>query len=310
MAPKKIVEAISFEEDDVVQDEGGNIVYVLCVKNEARGRVYDVDGRPIKDPEYPKRRNLLLRSSINWPGGEDPFSKKIRPRGRYLIRYYDGCTTLFIDSQPDAPQVLEPLIAGTREQHFIDGYLMVDSFDKMLKTYCDWASWNDGSPYRVQKVGAIFKLLDTEEMRRKEANDLDLVEKALEIAKKASVKHMRIHAKFLDVAEVDSQTMRALSDSAIRTEYRKAAMNNPKFFIETYNDKSMHIKHWIELAFANGELSSTQVPNRIVWTKRGIEVCDTSGLQTMDGIMNKLIELAQTDLGTEFKFALEALYNK
>jgi hypothetical protein len=130
------------------------------------------------------------------------------------------------------------------------------------------------------------------------------------MAKKATPKHMRIHARFLKISEIDDKTMRALSDDAIRVEYRKMAMHDPANFIKTFNDKSIHIKHWIEKALASGELSTSLIPNRVVWSKRGVEVCDISGLQTTDGILNKLIEFAQTDLGVEFKEHLEAFYNK
>ena len=301
------------EIDDVdmdVDQEVGNIVYVLCMKNEARGRVYDADGRPIKEPEYQKRKNLLLRSSMNWPGGPDPFTGKDRRKGRYLIRYYDGCTTLFIDDQPKDPAAIEPMLAGTRELFFNYGYLAIDEYDTMLKTYCDWASWNDGSPYRNNRVNAIFKLLDTEEMRREESANMDRIEEALLLAKNAPVRHMRIHAKYLQVADIDSQTMRSLSDSAIRTEYRKAAMHDPNEFIKTFNDKSIHVKHWINLAVASGDLSFTLIPNRVVWAKIGVEVCDTTGLTTNDGILNRLIELSKTESGAEFRERLESLYGK
>lgn len=306
---KKNTEVLFDDEDEIIEDSG-KVVYVLSIKNEARGRVYDADGNPIKDPEYTKCRNLLRRSSINWPGGTDPFSQKPRPKGRYPIRYYDGCTTLFVDDQPKDPAVLEPLIAGTKELNFNYGYLTIDEYETILKTYCDWASWNEGSPYRVNRVDAIYKLLDSEEVRKAEAKKLDMMDEASSMAKKATVKHMRIHARFLKIPDIDEKTMRALSDEAIRTEYRKMAMHDPAGFIKTFNDKSIHIKHWIEKALASGELSTSVIPNRVVWAKRGVEVCDISGLQTTDGIMNKLIELAQTDAGTEFKEHLEAFYNK
>lgn len=309
MAKKPTVDLLNAE-DEVEVEEGGNVVYVLCMKNETRGRVYDADGRPIKEPEYQKRKNLLLRSSVNWPGGKDPFTDKDRRRGRYLIRYYDGCTTLFIDDQPKDPTIIEPLMAGTKELFFNYGFLMIDEYDTMLKTYCDWASWNEGSLFRNQRVNPIFKLLDNEVLRREEAANMDSIEEAFALAKKAHVKHMRVHAKYLEISDIDPQTMRALSDEAIRTEYRKAAMHNPAEFIKTYNDKSIHVKHWINLAVSSGDLSFTLIPNRVVWAKIGVEVCDTTGLTTNEGILNRLIELAKTESGAEFKERLEAVYGK
>lgn len=303
-------EVLFKEEENVLENLNAKYVYVLSLRNDVRGRVYDADGNPVKDPEYPSRRNLLLRSSIAWPGGQDPFSKKDRPAGKYFIRYYDSCTTLFVDDQPKEKETVDQLLAATRELHFIKGYLEVYGYEVMLRNYLDWCSWNEESRYRISRVDAVFKLLDTEKIRRAEAATFDKVEEAMDLAKKAKSKHMRIHAKFLDIADVDLQTMQPLSDESIRTEYRKMAMHNPDLFIRTYNDKSIHLKAWIELAIGKGDISTTTIPNKAVWPKSGEIIGDISGLQSKEGILNKLIEIAQSSEGAPFKEKLEVLYNK
>mgnify|MGYP000939414983 CR=1 FL=1 len=300
-------ETLVKDQETVLAELNTKFVYVLSLKNDVRGRVYDADGNPIKDPEYPARRNLLLRSSIAWPGGTDPFSKKQRPAGKYFIRYYDSCTTLFVDDQPKDTETINQLVAATRELHFIKGFLEVYGYETILKNYLDWCSWNEESPYRITRVDAVFKLLDTDRMRKAEAAQMDEVEKALSLAKTATVKRMRVHARFLDIADVDLQTMQPLSDEAIRVEYRKAAMHMPEHFIRTYSDESLHIKVWVENSLAKGEISTTIVPNRAVWAKTGEVICDYSGIQTKEGILNKIIEFAQTEPGAEFKGKLEAL---
>lgn len=302
---KKIVQV----EELVLDDLNTKYVYVLALKNEPRGRVFDADGMPIKDQEYPGRRNLLLRSSIIWPGGKDPFSGKERQRGKHLIRYYDGCTTLFIDDQPKEKETIDILVASTRELHFIRGFLDIYGYEAILKMYMDWCSWNAESPYRVAKVDAVFMMMDGEKQRRLEAEAMNMEDDATEYAKKASVKHMRIHAKFLDIADIDLKTSQPLSDASLRTEYRKAAKSNPAFFIRTYNDKTIHIKHWIEEALKTGQISTTIIPNKAVWSERGVEICDISGLKSKEGILNKLIEFSQLKEGAEFKEHLEAFNN-
>lgn len=293
-------------EEPVLSDLNKKYVYVLALKNEPRGRVFDGDGNPIKDQEYPGRRNLLLRSSIIWPGGKDPFSGKERQCGKHLIRYYDGCTTLFIDDQPKEKETIDILIASTRELHFIRGYLDIYGYETILKNYMDWCSWNAESPYRVAKVDAVFIMMDGEKQRRVEAEAMNMEDDATEYAKKASIKHMRIHSKFLDIADIDLKTSQPLSDESLRTEYRKAAKSNPAFFIRTYNDKTIHIKHWIEEALKSGQISTTIIPNKAVWAEKGVEICDISGLKSKEGILNKLIEFSQLKEGAEFKEHLEA----
>lgn len=297
------------DQEEILADLNLKYVYVLSQRSDPRGRVFDMDGNPLKSPEYMGRRNLLLRSSIVWPGGKDPFSGKERPRGRYLIRYYDGCSTLFVDEQPQLKETIDTFVASTRELHFVRGYLEIYGYETTLKNYLDWCSWNEESPYRVKKVDAVFKLLDSEAARVVEADNLNRMEEALEKAKNAKPKHMRIHAKFLEIPELDFITSAMLSDDAIRTEYRKVAMNKPELFLRTFNDKTLHIKYWIEQALQTGEISTSILPNQAVWAKQGLEICNISGLKSKEGILNKLIEFSQTAEGEEFKTHLEGLYN-
>lgn len=290
-------------------DVEAKYTYVMAFKNEARGRVFDENGKPRPDVEYPSRRNILLRSSIVWPENtKDPFNPdKKRDAGRHLIRYYDGCTTLFVDDQPKDKETIEQLTRSTRDLFLINGYIEVYGYDRMLKIFMDWSSWNEASPFRVRNIDPVFRMLDPEKSRREEAATIDEVEKALELAKKADAKKMIIHAKFLNVPMVDFVTGSKLSNEAIRAEYRKSAMNNTKRFLATYNDESMHFRYWIEKAIEQGELSTTKIPNRAAWANKGIVICDLSGLTSYDVILNKLIEHAKTN--EEFAEQLKALYN-
>ncbi len=303
--PKKV----QLQEVDLDFDVNAKYTYVLAFKNEARGRVFDENGNKRGDAEYPTRRNVLLRSSIVWPKNTiDPFNPdKPRSAGRHLIRYYDGCTTLFVDDQPKEKEAIDQLIASTRQLYFVMGYLNIQGYDKMLKLFMDWASWNEGSPYRVMTIDPIFKMLDPEKSREEEAANIDDVEKALKLAGAADEKKMFIHAKFLDVPTIDEVTGNTLSPKALRAEYRKAAMNNTKRFLATYNDESMQFKYWIEKGITEGELSTTKIPNRASWARKGVVICDISGFTSYEAILNKLIEEAKTN--EEFATQLKALYN-
>lgn len=292
-------------------DVAAKYTYALAQKNDARGRVYNAEGIPLKDPEYPPRRNLLLRSSIIWTKDTpDPFNeKKFRAAGKHLIRYYDGCTTLFVDDQPKEKDIIEQLVASTRELHFINGYLSIYGYESMLKTYMDWASYNAESKLRVPTIDPIYLLLDSEKQGKAQAEHLDNVEKALEYARKAEDKHMLIHSLFLNIPQVDEITGNPLSPEAIRAKYRREAMENPDNFIATYQDKTLHFRHWILKSLDSGVISTTVVPNKAVWKDKGSVICDVSGIVSKEGILNKLIEFSQTKEGGSFADQLKAINN-
>jgi hypothetical protein len=299
--------------------------YVLFKKNDPRGKIYDgKTGIPLQDKEYKPRQNVLYRSSIIWDGSDavyevkndkgeyDTNSRLIsghRP-GKQIIRYYEGCTSLFEDEQPKDRDVISQLVESTPERFFADGYLFVYGYEDMLKKYLDICSWNADSDYRIPTVVPVFKALDSEASADSEADRLDKIEEAMELAKKSSEKKMLIHCAFLGVETVDFKTGNDLSEKAIRAAYRKAAMKDPFEFIRSYNDTSIQLQSYIEKAMQSGLISTTIIPNQAAWSKKGTIICDLSGLKSPDAILNKLVEFAksESEQGVAFKEMLTALY--
>jgi hypothetical protein len=108
---------------------------------------------------------------------------------------------------------------------------------------------------------------------------------------------------------IDHRTGQPFSPKAIRVEYRKTAMNNTKKFLETYNDKSLAYRFWIEKALDNSDINTTIVPNQAAWGKKGKVICDISGLKERALILNKLVEFSQSEEGIGFKEELQQLYS-
>jgi hypothetical protein len=293
---------------EVLPDINTKYVYVLAEKNEKRGRIYDEHGNPRGENEYKPRRNLLLRSSIKWPGGKDPFSGKERNAGRHLIRYYDGCTTLFVDDQPKDKETIEQLVNNTRELAFLHGYLSVYGYETLLKNYMDWCSYNGDSPYKIPTTDTIFILLDSEKASKIEAQELDLAEQAMKLAKDAKENKMMVHAQYLGIPFLDEKTNNQRSPEAIRTSYRAVAKNDPSKFISSYNDKSIETSTYIQTALKTGAISTTIIPNKAIWTSNNVEICDISGIKSIEGISGKLLEFSQLPEGGAFDDQLRALY--
>lgn len=296
------------EMDMDVAEMPSTIVYTLVRKLPPRGMVYDEKGRKRPDPEFNKHKTVPKISAIFWPGGTDPFTGKERKIGRYPIRYYSGCETLFVDGQPKDKEVIESAMNSTPDIDFIHGYREVNAMDTMQVAYLDMCSWNAESPYRSKTAATLFKRLDIEKIADEEADLMDRIEEALDLAKKASAKHMRTHARFLGIPDYDFKSNVKYDDKAMRAKYRKYATENPKRFIETYNDKSAQIKVWIEQLLENGSIDTNIIPNRAVWKDKGEIICDLSGIKTREGILNKLIEFAQTPEGEDFLTQLKGIF--
>jgi hypothetical protein len=199
--------------------------YMLAQEAPARKGQYEVVGnttRSLRPRRFKTSVNLLRRSHILWDGSDAVYEKK-KPNGEYdtnsrlisghapgrvAIRYYDGCTSIFEDEQPKDKHTVDEFMRTTDDAKlmFRDGYLYVYGYDKMLKQYLDWCSWNGHSPYRIPTVEAQFVPLDVEKTADKDNEDIDMLMEALELAKKAPVKKMRIHGRFLGVAEMDFAT--------------------------------------------------------------------------------------------------------
>ena len=304
---KQSTEQLKIEE--ILPDINTKYAYVLAQKNEPRGMVYDENGRKRGEIEYKPYLNLILSSSIIWDGKVDPFSGKPRSAGRHKIRFYDGCTTLFVDDQPKDKETVDELVASTREIIFRFGFCFVYGYDTLLKSYLDWCSYNEESIYRMPTVAVKFKPVDSEKQIRDDEVELELEDAARDLAKSAPLKKMNIHAKYLGISFEDEVTGHPLSDSAMRTEYRKYAKAEPKHFLTSYNDKTIEVTTWVAEALNTGKISTTKVANTAVWAKGQTVICDLSGLKAQDLIIAKLVELTQIESGADFLAQLKTLYS-
>lgn len=307
VAEKKLLKKLT-----PILDASTKHVYVLCNENPERDApIILIEGNRenrIRGNKFKPYLNLLMRSSIFWNGDEDnkPQGWGDYEPGKRLIRYYDGCTSLFPEDQPKERETIEQLMNSTRQRVFANGYLEVFAYEPMLKLYLDYCSYNAESPYKVPTVNAIFKPINPDMMAAKEEARLDALEMALELAKAASEEKMFIHGNFLGVSSADETTGNKLTPKAFRSSYRKVATEQPERFVASYDDKSIFTKYWIEKAIEGSEIRFNN--NLAVW-KSGNTICDISGLKSHEGKVQKLVEFASLSDGEEFLAQLKALYS-
>lgn len=271
-------------------------MFELAVRNPER-ELPVIDGRthrPMPHQEFKPYQNVVFTSQIVWNGQ------------RRNIRYYDGCTTLFVDEQPKDKETVDQLIKQTKKRHFNDGKFGVFGDERLLLIYMMICSWNVESKFRTRTADAIFRPTNADKKAEVESQKLDQMEEALELAKKASTKKMMIHASYLGVATTDWDSGNELSGKAIRTAYRKEAINNPKKFIESYGDTKIEIRYYLNKAWESGLINNKNNPNKAAW-QSGTEICSISGLKTQEAIVNALFEHSQTEEGEEFLLQLKSL---
>lgn len=135
-----------------------------------------------------------------------------------------------------------------------------------------------------------------------------MIEQAIGYAKEATRTKMLIHANYLGIPTTDWDSGNDLSDNEIRTAYRKEALQNPQNFIETYGNKSIEVKYFIDKALESGLINNKFNSNKATWSSSNSEICDISGLRSPEAIASKLFEFSQLEDGEEFVIQLKSIY--
>lgn len=306
MGKAKTSDTIRFEGeesvDHILPNMNTQYVYKAVKKTSPVDGVYDaITGKPIDSAEYKPYQNILLESAIIWDGSDG------KPKGRRQIRYYDGCESIFVDEQPKDKDTIAAFQSATRQIHLQYGYVKVYGYETMLKYYMDICSYNANSPYRVPNAEAIFESVITEKINEKIENELDILDEAMALSKKATDDKMVIHAKYLGVSFYDDISGNELSLKSVRINYRNYAKTNPKHFVESYNDTTIEHKYLISNAIENGVINTTLVSGKALWGNGGGEICEIGSFTSTEGITQKILEYSQLKVGENFISQLKAL---
>ena len=240
-------------------------------------------------------QNLIMTSQIVWNNG------------RVGIRYYDGCESIFVSEQPKEKDVIDQLIQQTRRRNFLEGKMIIEGYEKMLLLYLSICSWNSESLFKTSTSTAIFTPQNSEKIATVESERLDMIEEAMKYAREATPTKMLIHSAYLGIATTDYDSGNELTEKEIRTEYRKAASKNPKGFIESYGNKQLEVKYYIDKALLNGTINNKFNPNKATWGTNNTVITDISGLKSNEAISQALFEFSKTEAGEEFVIQLKAI---
>jgi hypothetical protein len=252
---------------------------------------------PIRHQKYKPFLNIVFTSQIIWKGQ------------RRILRYYDGCDTIFADKQPKEKETIDQFVKQTKRRDFLEGKFGANGDERMLLIYLNICSWNAKSEFRTRSADQIFVSLDVAQKVSLEASKLDEIDHARDLAKNATEMKMKIHASYLGIPMIDYDSGNELTQEEIRIAYRKAAIRDASGFIESYGNKKLEIKYFIDKALADGLINTKFNPNKALWAKSNSEICDISGLRSNEGISEKLFEFSQLSEGEEFAIQIRALYD-
>lgn len=252
--------------------------------------------RPVPHQKFKPYQNIVLSSQIVWNAQ------------RVNIRYYDGCDSIFVSQQPKDKDVIDQFIKQTRVRPFWEGKFGTMGDEKMLLRYLLICSWNGLSEFRTRTANSVFVPLDKSKQALVESSKLDQTETALSYAKEATETKMMIHAHYLGIPTIDYDSGNELTPKEIRIEYRKRALKDSANFIDSYGNKNIEVKYYIDKALEKGLISNKFNPNKATWQKSNSVICDISGLRTNEAIAAKLFEFSQTEEGEEFKIQLTSLF--
>lgn len=251
--------------------------------------------RPMPHKKFKPFQNIVLTSQIVWNGQ------------RRMLRYYDGCTTIFADQQPKDKDMIDVLIKQSKPRNFLEGKFGVYGDEKLLLLYMNICSWNAESPFKTRTSTAVFVPVNSDKNATRESDRIDQTENALKLAKEASVTKMMIHANYLGIPVVDYDSGNELTEKEVRAEYRKEALRNSANFIETYGNKSIEVRYYIDKALEKGIINNKFNPNKATWQKSNSVICDISGLKSPEAISQRIFEFSQTEEGAEFLIQLKAI---
>lgn len=311
-APKKVSINLGGNDEEVIEGSNEHIaltqefdtskkyMFESAVRNPEREMpvIDTLSKRAVPHKPFRPYQNIVLTSQIVWNGQ------------RRMLRYYDGCTTIFQDKQPRDKDTIDQLIANTSKDKYklLEGKFGCYGDDRMLLLYLNCCSWNGESPFKTKSSDTVFIPSNADKRATAESAQLDEMEEALKYAREATSVKMRIHASYLGIPMSDFDSGNELTDKEVRTEYRKEAARDPKNFIATFGNKSIETKYYIDKALEKGIITNRFNPNKATWgSKNNSVICDISGLKSSEAIAQRLFEFSQTEEGEEFLIQLKAV---
>lgn len=247
-------------------------------------------------PEYPPYRNFKNTDIIRWNYGTEAEPEW----GERAIRYLNGHPSIFVDEQEAGNRVIPERVLNNPKNQFElnNGIIAVASHELVKLKYLDFTNLNEDSPYSTGKVQPLFARYSegkrVQELKKKQTLQKEAMEKAFA----ASEEQVAFHAKYLDIPIIDRETSATRDYESILTDYRQIAMDDPKKFIETFDDEDLKLKYKIETAIENNFINLKLIQGKAVFTATKEEICDVPVSGDIKQVVDTLFIFSQKKEGT------------
>jgi hypothetical protein len=265
------------------------VIYRLVEKNDIRLREDTNQYRP-----YIRFPNTDI---IKWnfgTDGEPDWQER-------AIRYLPGYSSIFVDEQEKGGREIPQAVLDNPNNRFeiTDGYIRVRPSEATKIKFLDYCNRNVDSPFRTGRMEGIFEKYSEEKTTEKKSAKLDMQKEAIEKAYSADAAQISFHAKYLGIPLYD-ETGGTRKLDAIITDYRQVAIDDPKKFIDTYDDADLKLRFKIERALEGGFVNTRVVAGKAVYGATKQEICDIPQGTDEKGIVDVLFLFAQTKNGSDF----------
>lgn len=217
-------------------------------------------------------------------------------------RYIPGVNTIWVDEQENLP---ENVRNKRPNLSFMDGYLYIQSVDKMLVKFLSISNRCLNFEHRDENVQPVYELMNFEALSKKNIESVKTKHEAMKVALSASDETMLEHAEFLGITKLNVQGMVKDMDE-VRVEYVSISENNPSMFLKTYGNPATKAYACIKKAFSDGILSSSIIEGQVHWSEtRSLVAVIPSG----EKIVEYLVKFCFKDgEGEKFYDRLKTIY--
>jgi len=186
-------------------------------------------------PRYPPYMRIPNTDVIVWQK-KDPKTGDILEEGTRSIRYLPGEKSIFVDEQEKNGRVIPAQVLNNPNNRIeiIDGDIRCKPHETAKIQFLDMCNRNQDSEYRTGRTMPLFSRYNStrSDKERLELGKLKL--RSMQLAASIEEQEMIAHVEKLRIAMTDDTTNESRKDEAIIADYYQVASEDPKRFLETY----------------------------------------------------------------------------